>query len=86
MAVTSDDTGNSEETEITWIDGTWTGADITFEIDWSGQGVKFKVNGDHYAYHEARIPRGPMSLYVENTLADNFDFKYFESIGVESAN
>lgn len=79
VAVTSDESGNSEETDITWDDTNWTATDIKFEIDWSGQGVKFKVNGSQYAYHQTRIPRSPMSLYVENSLTDNFDFKYFEA-------
>jgi len=79
IAVTSDETGTLQETDITWIDADWTGEDIKFEIDWSGMGVKFKVNGSQLAYHSTRIPRGPMSLYLYNSLADNLDFLYFES-------
>ena len=86
VAVTSDNTGAVEETEIAWIDASWTGEDIKFEIDWSGMGVKFKVDGTTHAYHETRIPRSPMSTYIENTLADNFDFKYFEFKDMDTVN
>lgn len=79
VAVSSDETGNVEETDITWDDGDWTGNDIKFEIDWSGHSIKYKIDGDQVAYHETRINRGPMSLYVLNELADNFDFLYFEA-------
>ena len=79
ILVTSDETGTVEETEVEWNDSLWTGNDIKFEIDWSGLGVKFKINGDNINFHETRVPRSPLSLYVYNTMADNFDFKYFES-------
>lgn len=84
VAVTSDDSGTAQETDITWNDSAWTGNDITFEIAWDGGGVKFKVNGDHYAFHETRIPRGPMSLYVQNELAYNLDVAYIEAIELET--
>jgi len=85
VAVSSDETGTSQETDITWVDADWTGNDIKFEIDWSGIGIKFKVNGEHKAYHETRIPRSPMSLYIYNSLADNFDFSYLEAKDTDSA-
>lgn len=83
VAVTSDESGTAEETDITW-DSDWTADDIKYEIDWSGHSVKFKVNGEQYAQHETRIPRSPMSLYVLNELADNFDFSYFEGKEINS--
>lgn len=84
IAVTNDETGTAQETDITWDDTNWTAADIKFEMDWDGLGVKFKVNGNQVAYHETRRPKGPMSLYVANTLADNFDIKYIEAKDVHS--
>lgn len=83
VAVTSDDTGTSQETEITWA-AAWTAADVTFEMDWSGMAVQFKINGSVKAFHETRIPRSAMSLYIDNDLADNFDLSLIEAIGVES--
>lgn len=84
FVVTSDDTGNSEETEITWDDTNWTGNDISFEIDWMGIGVRFKVDGVNKCTHETRIPRSSLSLYVDNDLAYNLDLSLIECIGVES--
>jgi len=84
VAVTSDETGTAEETDITWDDTNWTAEDIKFEIDWSGHSVKFKIDGDQVAFHETRNPRGPLSVYVFNEFADNFDFKYFEFKEIET--
>lgn len=84
VAVTSDDTGTAQETEITWDDTNWTGNDISFEIDWMAMGVRFKVNGVNKCTHETRIPRSSLSLYIDNDLADNLDLSLIECIGVES--
>ena len=83
VAVTSDDTGTSQETDITWL-AAWTADNITFEMEWSGMGVAFDVDGSRLAYHETRIPKSAMSLYIDNDLADNFDLSLIECIGVES--
>jgi hypothetical protein len=83
VAVTSDLSGNVQETDIAWVSA-WTAADIKYEIDYTGEGVKFKVNGNHYAYHETRRPQGVMSIYINNSLADNFDMLYLEAKAVES--
>lgn len=82
VAVSIDENG-TQETDITWL-AAWTAADIKYEIDWSGMGVQFRVNGDVYAYHESKIPRDVMTLYINNTLADNFDIAYIEAKEVET--
>ncbi len=84
VAVSSDETGNTQETDIVW-DSDWTNADIKYELDWTiGQGIRFKINGNNVAYHETRQNKGPMSLYILNELTDNFDIKYIEAKEIES--
>jgi len=84
LAVTSDDSGTAQETDITWL-AAWTAADITFEFDWDcGSGVKFMVNGNQVAYHDVTIPRSSMNLYLYNEFADNFDFEYIEAKAVQT--
>jgi hypothetical protein len=83
VAVTSDEAGDTTETEITWV-AAWTASDIRYEIDWGTMGVAFKVNGVRKAYHETVIPCSVMNLYVDNDLADNFDFAYFEGKEIET--
>jgi len=84
VAVSSDESGSAQETDITWDATNWNAKDIKFEIDWSGHSIKFKVNGNQVAFHDTRIPRGPMSLYILNELADNFDIKYLEGKDIDT--
>lgn len=72
-AVSIDQGGTAENTSITWIPGTWTGADIVYRIRWENDEVRFYVNGTLYATHVTRVPQTPLPLMISNGVADNMD-------------
>ena len=68
-----DKNGNKEETEITWLDTTWTAAvtEFSFRVH-SPNRVEFLVNGNVLASHQQYVPEmAPRPLYVQNHLNDD---------------
>ncbi len=76
QAVSVGPAGTSETTAITWVDGTWTAAAISYRIRWENDEVRFYVNGTLYATHVAQVPQTPLPLMISNSASDNLDLNY----------
>lgn len=77
-AESADGNGNTESTTITW-DSAWTNTATEFKIVWTGFEATFYVGGVKLATHRTvAVSKEPMSVYVNNSTADNLDLKYAE--------
>ncbi len=79
---TTNSAGTTTTTVVPWRSA-WTATPAIFSIKWEAGAVKFMIGGRIIAYHDG-ISGSPMSLYLENTDADNMDVSYITATGVES--
>jgi len=75
---------NETETSVVEWDSDWTAAEAVYTIDWSGQGIKFEINGNCVAQHETHIVNNPLSVYLKNNNSSNLILGYLEGLGIES--
>ena len=77
MAITSDGSGSTKTTAITW-NSAWTGAAKSFDINWSYDRVVFSIGGvtvaTHYSVNAGYIPRLPLFADVSNSNDDVLTF------------
>lgn len=82
QCVVKDEAGTSVTIPVAW-DAAWTNTAKDFDIDWTGNNVKFKIGGVQVAYTEI-CPKSPMSMYIVNATADNMLIGYAEGRAIES--
>lgn len=79
MCQIRDEAGVSSEVEISWSDGViedWTNIATNFEIRWEAGSVRFLINGVQRAQLTEGVPRGFLSGYLHNAVADDMDVAY----------
>ena len=82
-----DGLGNTKTTTIDFL-AAWAGSAIDYEIRWRGTYADFLINhvpvidttdatnktyAANYRLNDIAIPKGPLSVYIRNTNADNLD-------------
>lgn len=84
----ADGDGNVSEATIAWSDGVieqWDGADTEYRIIWEAGLVHFEINDTRRAtLSGAAVPKIPMSIYLNNTEADNVTVQYINAISIQS--
>lgn len=79
-----DSDGNVTSTDLSF-DSSWVGVNMTFEIVAFGSQISFRIEGSTVAqFGGLQCPNQPMSIYVENSNADNmvlwgYDFEGYAS-------
>ena len=81
-AKTSDGT-NSSSSAITW-QSSWTAATAQYRIVWEAGTAKFYVNGTFQAaITDVSVVGDPMSVYLENGMADSLSVSYIVVKGIQ---